>query len=233
MSDEPICLRCKMVHDRCGAHNKAGKPCQRHPIPGGAVCHKHGGNAPQVRKGAQERLERQHMAAALVSWGVDNRPAEEHPIDGLLLEVARSAQAVEFYGTCIADLEVPVTDDGLVDILPSDNPEDPDDEGVVLGQGKRYVWGRNHQGDLAPHVLVNLWNEERDRHARMCKDALRAGVDERRVQMAEQLGQAIVGVVMEVVNDEALQLTPAQQVLARECAARALRAIPAGSHVPE
>jgi hypothetical protein len=42
---------------RCTAHSKrSGKPCERSPIPGGTVCHYHGGAAPQVKKSAALRL---------------------------------------------------------------------------------------------------------------------------------------------------------------------------------
>src|SRR5688500_3542331 len=42
---------------RCTAHNKrTGLPCGRPPIPGGTVCASHGGNRPEVRAKAQQRL---------------------------------------------------------------------------------------------------------------------------------------------------------------------------------
>ncbi len=42
---------------QCTATAKGtGKQCKRSPIPGGTVCVKHGGGAPQVKKAARERL---------------------------------------------------------------------------------------------------------------------------------------------------------------------------------
>lgn len=42
---------------RCTATAKStGNRCRKRPIPGGPVCSKHGGNAPQVRKAAKLRL---------------------------------------------------------------------------------------------------------------------------------------------------------------------------------
>lgn len=41
----------------CTAKSKrSGKQCQKPPIPGGTVCHMHGGGAPQVRAKAMDRL---------------------------------------------------------------------------------------------------------------------------------------------------------------------------------
>src|SRR5712692_1013496 len=48
---------------RCQAFvNRNGARCTRRPIPGGTVCVRHGGEAPQVRAAAEARL-----AAALMS----------------------------------------------------------------------------------------------------------------------------------------------------------------------
>jgi len=55
-----------LMKRRCTAKSKTtGKRCRKPPIPGGGVCHVHGGGAPQVRKKARERL------AALVDPAID------------------------------------------------------------------------------------------------------------------------------------------------------------------
>ncbi|GAB3985676.1 hypothetical protein V1634_29750 [Plantactinospora veratri] len=41
---------------RCTAHNRKGRLCRMYAIPGGTVCLRHGGSAPQVRKAAALRL---------------------------------------------------------------------------------------------------------------------------------------------------------------------------------
>lgn len=41
---------------RCKAHKKNGEPCKKYAVNGAAVCEKHGGNAPQVRRKAEQRL---------------------------------------------------------------------------------------------------------------------------------------------------------------------------------
>lgn len=44
-------------YEPCTATAKgSGKRCKRRPIPGGFVCKKHGGGAPQVQRSAKERL---------------------------------------------------------------------------------------------------------------------------------------------------------------------------------
>jgi len=51
------------MDSRCKATNRRGHRCGRRPIPGGTVCHMHGGAAPQVKQAALERLKSlQHPA---------------------------------------------------------------------------------------------------------------------------------------------------------------------------
>jgi hypothetical protein len=53
-------------------------------------------------------------------------------------------------------------------------------------------------------VLLRQWNDERDRLARTSKMALDAGVDERRIKMAERFGEAIATLIQGVLDDLAL-----------------------------
>jgi len=52
---------------RCRAHNRAGEPCRNYAMVGGAVCHAHGGRAPQVRAAARRRR------AQAMAWGTLRR----------------------------------------------------------------------------------------------------------------------------------------------------------------
>lgn len=50
------------------------------------------------------------------------------------------------------------------------------------------IYGPDHTGDGEPHVVVRMYDAERDRLARIAKDCAALGIDERRVRIAE--GQA-------------------------------------------
>lgn len=54
---------------QCTAHNRSGNQCGRKAIRGGNVCYMHGGNAPQVREKAIERVNRARdlFAEALIA----------------------------------------------------------------------------------------------------------------------------------------------------------------------
>jgi hypothetical protein len=51
---------------RCEAHRKDGQPCRAPAIPGGNVCRRHGGSAPQVRRKAARAVLLERVFSA---WG--------------------------------------------------------------------------------------------------------------------------------------------------------------------
>jgi hypothetical protein len=73
---------------------------------------------------------------------------------------------------------------------------------------------------------MRLWNEERDRVARISKAALDAGVSERRIQLAERYGEAISHLIQGILGD--LALTRRQQAEVPGVVRRHLVALDAG-----
>jgi hypothetical protein len=70
-----------------------------------------------------------------------------------------------------------------------------------------------------------MYNEERDRLAKMAKMAIDAGIAERQVQIAEQQGEMIVTIIVQVLDDPLLKLSEEKRLLARRLAAKHLRLI--------
>jgi hypothetical protein len=87
------------------------------------------------------------------------------------------------------------------------------------------IFGPNHVGEGVPHILVKMWNEERDRTARLAKMAMDAGVGEQQVRLAEKQGQMIVQVFTAMLDDPSLGLSPEQRAAFPNVAARHLRAL--------
>jgi len=67
------------------------------------------------------------------------------------------------------------------------------------------------KGSFDGQVLMRLWGEERDRLARVSESALRAGVQERAIRLAEAYGQQLADVLRAVFHDDELGLTAAQR----------------------
>lgn len=194
------CSTCEQTHERCKAHVD-GRPCRLRPMRGQAVCGKHGGRAPAAKAKAAKRLAQQAAEKELARFGV-YKPVD--PGQALLEEVWRSAALVALYESKVAVM---------------------DEDDLVWGK-TREKFGGDDGGttyEAKPNVWLALLNDERDRLTARCVAALKAGIEERRVQLAEQQGQLLVQVIHGILGD--LRLTSAQQKLVATVVPRHLRAI--------
>lgn len=90
-------------------------------------------------------------------------------------------------------------------------------------------WGEQEQTKW--QVVIHVWyqllrNCERDLAA-YCAAAMRAGVEERAVRVAESLGMQMLGALEEVMHE--LRLTAEQQIIAGQVVPRVLRGLSAPS----
>ena len=78
----------------------------------------------------------------------------------------------------------------------------------------------------APHPLLLVYQAERKHLTDVCRVTIAAGIEERRVNLAEHLGGMIADVMQAVLDD--LDLTDFQRDAAREAVPRQLRALAGG-----
>lgn len=181
MSDKPYdCPTCGQTHPRgCQAHKKAargGGPCLREPIPGGTVCKWHGGNSPRAQAAATQRLATIAAAEQVARLGLR---VDIHPADALIDLVHWTAGEVAYWRAQVVAIE---------------------DE----GGHKALTWGVTKEksgGDdfgttqeAKPHIAYVMLRDASDRLAQYAAAALKAGVDERRVKLAEAQGVAVAGI---------------------------------------
>jgi hypothetical protein len=192
---------------RCTATSKqTHERCKNAAIAGGNVCRFHGGRAGQVLAKAKQRVELAKVEAELVRLGgsIDVDPGE-----ALLVMVKEAAWNVAFLRELIAELPthpVVLTED-VVDELLEGQPhggalkrKDLRPGTVVPG-----LYGPDHNGDGKPHILVAMYEAERDRLVQYSGMALKAGVEERRLRLVE----ADVQKLFEAVS-AALAVIPAE-----------------------
>jgi hypothetical protein len=174
-------------------------------VTGQRVCNTHGGSSPQAKAAAERRIQTAKAESAVTTFGL---PREIDPRDALLEEVYRSAGAVDFLREQVQALE----------------PEE-------------VVWGKSEEVDkeagefpgtdvtrkAAVNVWVELYNRERKHLVDVCKTAIAAGIEERRVRLAEQQGSLLAGVIKAILGD--LDLTTEQQSRVPVVVPRHLRAV--------
>lgn len=212
-SDDPRALPFDPEY-HCGAHPDAERgPCRARKGAGTnhvgvGRCRWHGGASPNAVAAAQEAQARQMARDAVVAYGL---PRDIDPAQALLEEVARTAGTIDWLRM-------------QIERVAGERPEN-----LILGtQGVKRSSGP--LGDVTVtevgpgiHLWLKLYQEERRHLVRVCATALAAGVEERRVRLAEQQGSLLASVIRAVLAD--LDLTPAQQSRVGEVVPRHLRAV--------
>lgn len=195
--------------ERCGAAKRDGSTCRK-PQGWGTPnkigrCRLHGGNTPTHRKAAERALAEK----AVATFGL---PRTVDPRDALLEEVYRTAGAVDWLHQQVQALQ---TDDvvwGVTEEVTKDSGEFP---------------GTDTTRAAEVNVWVRLWQQERAHLVRVAKEAIGAGLEERRVRLAEQQGAMLAGVIKAILAD--LNLSPEQQAQVATVVPMRLRSVTAAS----
>lgn len=197
---------------RCwGRAKRTGLQCELWPMDGQTVCQKHGGRAPQNLKAAARRITEEKAAALVATYGLK---IETTATDALLDEVKWTAGHVQWLRERVQEIESEALAGGA-------DREHP----LVWGITREKSGGedRGTTEEAAPNVWLRLYQQERAHLVKVCEAAIRAGIEERRVRLAESQGALVAEVIRKILGD--LQLTPGQQALVSQVVPRHLRAL--------
>jgi hypothetical protein len=166
---------------KCGGKNRKGAPCGNAPgyktdHPGSGNCTFHGGSSPNGKKHATDQAARK----AVETYGL---PRDISPTEALLEEVRYSAGHVAWLREKVREIE-----------------------------DKDLVWGMTEQADIQAsefgginttfgakaNVWLELYYRERKHLVDVTKAAISAGIEERRVKLAEAQGQIVAEVFRRV-----------------------------------
>lgn len=219
--DEPHVTRDN--HPSCTAHTKSrglrgGKPCRAAPLAGQRICRLHGGAAPQSKAKAQERILNAEAAKVLARFG---EPVDTSPTEALLDAVRWTAGYVGWLREKVAQVE---SDEALIWGRTKEI-----DDAVVVGDGRAATLESvtKTTREAKPNAWVSLLGEWHDRLVKICTAAIAAGIEERRVRLAEQQGALVADVIRSILAD--LDLTPEQEAEAAKSAPRHLRVLAGGA----
>lgn len=193
----------------CGAKTRSGKPCKRRAGAGTdhlghGRCSNHGG---ATRNGAKHaaREEADELVSEVAGLAGVGEPIDPHAVLERLVWMAWAK--VQWFTSKVEALQ---------------------SETVLVRPRKEAMGGKEGTvRDLRDMEQLNLWiqlqDEAMERAARMSTMAIKAGVEERTVRVAETYGQTI-GMLLERVFGD-LRLTPEQLERARESVPRHLAAL--------
>lgn len=191
-----------------------GNQCSKHAIEGGTVCRYHGGASPQARKKAAERVTTEKAAAAARLFAL---PKDINPADALIDLVKWTAGEVDYWRAEVQRIAA--------------------QEPAKLTAGiTRIEKGTRDRADVdmrtietVPHIAYRMLTDAQERLAKFATAALRAGVDERRVKLAEDQGRVLVDVVKAILDR--LDLTEDQQGLIPTVVPETIRLFASGGQV--
>lgn len=187
---------------RCGAKTRAGGTCANPPVNGTTRCRMHGGASPQAKAKGAERLAQQAATRELTRLGITRR--EVHPAEALIELVHYQASVVDFWRHKVSEL---------------------DQDDLTWGRTKVKTGGDDAgtTEEAKPNIAYALLGEASDRLAAYASAALKAGVEERKVRLAESQGALVAQAIRQVLDQ--LHLTPEQQHLVPTVVPAALRLI--------
>jgi hypothetical protein len=213
----------------CGVVYKGRPPCRQRAgfgtdHVGSGPCRYHGGLIPAVTEHHQESLAEWRANRALQTFGVPLRGADPEQV--LLDLVAEAAGNVAWLGNQVMELaEKPVDDDKSLALWSRSTSGGDYSKGKHLFGPKIDVDkdGTEHVVGEEERAMVKLYGQWSDRLAKYAKAAIDAGIERRRVEMAERHGEQIVVVVNNVLIQ--LGISGDQLALARTMIATEFRRI--------
>ena len=185
----------KTSWSQCTAKSKqSGQRCKRPAIKGGTVCFVHGGGSPIVKaKIARDRLEAEARQAVEL-WGGKR---DIHPAAALLELVQRKAMEVEYWRHRVHEVQ------------------QEDEAALTWGRTKEKLGGEDHgtTREAKPHIALTLLHKAEADLANYCSAALKAGVDEAMVRIAQTTAGQFQQVINRALADPRLGVTVAGAVV--------------------
>jgi hypothetical protein len=176
---------------------------------GQRICGMHGGKNPRNFAAAERRMAEVKAAKLVQTYGLK---VETTATDALLDEVQWTAGHVAWLRERVQEIE---------EYSSNSDGENP----LVWGVTRRKESGedRGTTEEAGPNVWIKLYQQERIHLVRVCSEAIRAGIEERRVRLAEAQGALVIKAINAILND--LDLSAEQAAKISEVVPRHLRAL--------
>ena len=177
----------------CGARKKNNDPCASSPAPGATRCGRHGGNSPRAKAAAGKRVAEAELAQKVGTLGIREKYPDVDPGQALLTEIQISHAHVQWLRAKVAEIEPNELIWGTTKT-----------ESGIGPQGPVYMTVQ----EAGFHTWYQLYTKEREHFAKLTTMALKAGIEARKIQLAERTGEMVAGAIQRILDG--LQLTPDQ-----------------------
>jgi len=177
----------------CGARKKNNDPCASSPAPGATRCGRHGGNSPRAKAAAGKRVAEAELAQKVGTLGIREKYPDVDPGQALLTEIQISHAHVQWLRAKVAEIEPNELIWGTTKTESGIGPQGPVDMTVQ---------------EAGFHTWYQLYTKEREHFAKLTTMALKAGIEARKIQLAERTGEMVAGAIQRILDG--LQLTPDQ-----------------------
>lgn len=170
---------------KCTAHKTDGTLCAAWAIKGASVCRVHGGSIPAVRAKAAQRVADAKAEKAMRLFA---EPVDIDPANALLELVQWTAGEVRYWRAEVARIAEDTPDEltwGKTQAVEGVGPQGPVD---------------TETREAVPPVAYRMLTDAQDRLAKYAAAALRAGVEERRVRLAEDQGALVAQVIRRILD---------------------------------
>jgi hypothetical protein len=178
--------------------------CRRPAMVGLDVCSSHGVTKKARAAGRARETERK-ARIIVTTYG---RPIETTATEALLDEVKWTAGYVAWLREKVSEL---------------------DEAALTWGKTKHKTGGEDAgtTEEAKPHIYRQMLLEERQHLVKVCSEAIRAGIEERKVRLAEQQGALVADAIKQILD--ALNLTPEQLALVPQIVPVKLRLLTGGA----
>lgn len=223
------CEKCGRVHSPtvgsrpCLGHisgishpERKGEPCTRQALVGMDVCHAHGPNK-AARAKARERIEREKAEKTMAKYVT--RVDDADPGEVLLDLICEGFGTVKFYRAQRDALDLDEFTWGRTKEVDGD---------VVVGNGPLASLQNavSTTSEAKPNIWVVLLREAEKDLAGYCVDALKVGLKQREIDIAERAADQALPVLKAFVAAMGLELSDPAVVTAFKSSFRHLRAVP-------
>lgn len=174
----------------CGA-KKRGKneACASSPVPGGTRCGRHGGNSPKAKAAAEQRTAQQEFTQSVGTLGIREKYPDIDPGQALLSEIQISHAHVQWLRAKVAEIEPNELVWGKTKTETGIGPQGPVDTTTQ---------------EAGFHTWYQLYTREREHFAKLTTMALKAGIEARKIALAEQQGAMVARALQEIFGKLAL-----------------------------